>query len=340
MGRVVTFGELMLRLAPEGYYRFVQAESLGATFGGGEANVAVSLANYGMEVAYVTKLPKHEIGQAAINSLRKYGVDTSYIVRGGDRIGIYYLEKGASQRPSKVIYDRAGSAIAEADSSDFDWNEIFEGADWFHFTGITPALSTELVAICEMACIKAREKGLTVSCDLNYRNKLWSKEKAREVMTRLCQYVDVCISNEEDANDVFGICAENTDVTAGSINTENYKQVAGRLMTEIGFKQVAITLRESISANDNRWSAMLYDGKEFYFSKKYDIHIVDRVGGGDSFGAGLIYAMSKDYSPQAAIEFAVAASCLKHSVEGDYNLVTVDEVLKLAGGDASGRVQR
>ena len=340
MGKIVTFGELMLRLAPEGYYRFVQAESLGATFGGGEANVAVSLANYGMESVYVTKLPEHEIGQAAVNSLRKYGVDTSYIIRGGNRIGIYYLEKGASQRPSKVIYDRAGSSIAEAKSSDFDWDKILDGADWFHFTGITPALGSEIADICEIACRKAKEKGITVSCDLNYRNKLWSKEEARETMTRLCQYVDVCISNEEDANDVFGICAENTDVTAGSINTEGYKQVADKLMKNFGFKQVAITLRESISANDNRWSAMLYDGKEYCFSKKYDIHIVDRVGGGDSFGAGLIYAMSNGYSSQDTIEFAVAASCLKHSIEGDYNMVTVDEVLKLAGGDASGRVQR
>lgn len=340
MSKVVTFGELMLRLAPEGYYRFVQAESLGATFGGGEANVAVSLANYGMDSAYVTKLPEHEIGQAAVNSLRKYGVDTSLIVRGGERIGIYYLEKGASQRPSKVIYDRAGSSIAKATASDFDWNKIFEGATWFHFTGITPALGGELAAICEQACKKAKEKGIMISCDLNYRNKLWTKDEARKVMTGLCKYVDVCISNEEDANDVFGICSEDTDVTSGNVNTEGYKQVASQLMEMFSFKKVAITLRESISANDNRWSAMLYDGEDFCFSKKYDMHIVDRVGGGDSFGAGLIYALCNDYSSQDAIEFAVAASCLKHSIEGDYNMVSVDEVLKLAGGDASGRVQR
>lgn len=340
MGKVVTFGELMLRLAPEGYYRFVQAESFGATYGGGEANVAVSLANFGMDSVYVTKLPKHEIGQAAVNSLRKYGVDTSFIVRGGERIGIYYLEKGASQRPSKVIYDRAGSAIAMSVATDFDWDTIFEGASWFHFTGITPAISPSLVPICEAACRKAKEKGITISCDLNYRNKLWTKDEANKAMTKLCEYVDVCISNEEDANDVFGIKAENTDVTTGKVDAEGYKQVASKLVDRFGFKKVAITLRESISANDNRWSAMLFDGKNYCFSKRYDIHIVDRVGGGDSFGAGLIYAMSNNYSMQDTIEFAVAASCLKHSVEGDYNMVSVDEVLKLAGGDASGRVQR
>ena len=276
----------------------------------------------------------------SVNSLRKYGVDTSLIVRGGKRVGIYYLEKGASQRASKVIYDRAGSAIAEASKSDFDWDKIFEGAGWFHFTGITPALSDELADIALEACKKAKEKGIIVSCDLNYRNKLWSKEKAGEVMGKLCQYVDVCISNEEDANDVFKIKAPDTDVTAGEINSEGYKYVAEELKKRFGFSYVAITLRESISASDNRWGAMLYDGNDFYFSKKYNVHIVDRVGGGDSFGAGLIYSLTHNANPADAIEFAVAASCLKHSIEGDYNFVSVDEVNKLAKGDASGRVQR
>lgn len=340
MAKVVTFGELMLRLAPEGYYRFVQADKLGATFGGGEANVAVSLANYGFDASFVTKLPKHEIGQAAVNSLRRYGVDTGDIVRGGERVGIYYLEKGASQRPSKVIYDRAGSAIYEADKSDFDWKKILDGADWFHFTGITPALNDTVAAICLDAVKAAKELGVTVSCDLNYRNKLWSKEKAGEVMGELCRYVDVCIANEEDASDVFGIKAADTDVTAGTVNREGYKDVAKQLADRFGFAKVAITLRESISANDNNWSAMLYDGSDYYFSKKYKMHIVDRVGGGDSFGGGLIAAALSGYDAQGIIEFAVAASCLKHSIEGDYNMVTMDEVAKLAGGDASGRVQR
>lgn len=330
----------MLRLAPEGYYRFVQAETYGATYGGGEANVAVSLANFGMDAAFVTKLPSHEIGQAGVNSLRKYGVDTSMITRGGSRVGIYFLEKGASQRPSKVIYDRAGSSIAEAATADFDWDTIFEGADWFHFTGITPALNDNVAEICREACRKAKEKGITISCDLNYRNKLWSKEKAGEVMGELCRYVDVCIANEEDAGDVFGIKAANTDVTTGKVNHEGYQAVAKQLADRFGFSKVAITLRESVSANDNNWAAMLYDGTEYYFSKKYPMHIVDRVGGGDSFGGGLIYACLQEMEPQQVIEFAVAASCLKHSIEGDFNMVSVDEVMKLAGGDASGRVQR
>lgn len=338
--KVITFGELMLRLAPEGYYRFVQAEKLGATFGGGEANVAVSLANYGFDARFVSKLPTHEIGQAAVNSLRKYGVDTSHIARGGARVGIYYLEKGASQRPSKVIYDRAGSSIATASKEDFNWKEIFDGAQWFHFTGITPALNDDVAAICLEACKAAKEAGVKISCDLNYRNKLWSKEKAGQVMGELCKYVDVCIANEEDAADVFGIKAANTDVTTGTVNHEGYKEVARQLAERFGFEKVAITLRESISANDNLWSAMLYDGTDYFFSKKYTMHIVDRVGGGDSFGGGLIAAVLNGFDSQKTIEFAVAASCLKHSVEGDFNLVSMDEVLKLAGGDGSGRVQR
>lgn len=338
--KVVTFGELMLRLAPEGYLRFVQADKLGATYGGGEANVAVSLANYGHDAHFVTKLPEHEIGQAAINSLRKYGVSTDDIVRGGDRVGIYFLEKGASQRPSKVIYDRAGSSIATAKPEDFDWDEILEGAEWFHTTGITPALNDDVAEITLEALKKAKEKGITTSMDLNYRNKLWSKEKANKVMSELAKYVDVVIANEEDAKDVFGIEASNTDITGGEINHEGYKEVAKELKDRFGFDKVAITLRESINANRNLWSAMLYDGDDYHFSKKYDLNIVDRVGGGDSFGGGLIHALMKGMDSQEAIEFAVAASALKHSIEGDYNLVSEDEVLKLAGGDASGRVQR
>jgi 2-dehydro-3-deoxygluconokinase len=338
--KIITFGEIMLRLAPEGYCRFVQAGSYGATYGGGEANVAVSLANFGMDAALVTKLPHHEIGQAAVNKLREFGVDTSRIVRGGSRVGIYFLEKGASQRPSKVIYDRAHSAIAEAQRQDFDWKRIFEGACWFHFTGITPALSDNAAAITADACAAAKEAGLTVSCDLNYRKNLWPREKAGNVMGGLMRYVDLCIANEEDAADVFGIHAQDTDVSSGKISHAGYEQVAKALTERFGCKQVAITLRESLSANDNNWAAMLYSGGSSFFSKKYAVHIVDRVGGGDSFGAGLIYGMINKMSPQESLEFAVAASCLKHSIEGDFNQVSVDEVKKLSGGDASGRVQR
>lgn len=338
--KVITFGEIMLRLAPTGYYRFVQADNFGATYGGGEANVAVSLANYGFDVKFVTKLPKHEIGQAAVNFLRRYGVDTSYISRGGERIGIYFLEKGASQRPSKVIYDRAHSSIAMADASDFNWKEIFEGADWFHFTGITPALNDHVADICYKACKAAKSAGVMVSCDLNYRGKLWTKEKAREVMDRLCRYVDVCIANEEDAADVFGIKALNTDATKGEVDREGYKDVANQLADRFGFSKVAITFRESISANTNNWSAMLYAGGKYYFSKKYHIQIVDRVGGGDSFAGGLICAFLNEFAPQKTVEFAAAASCLKHSIEGDFNMVSMEEIMKLAEGDESGRVQR
>ena len=338
--RIVTFGEIMLRLAPEGYLRFFQNDTMQATFGGGEANVAVSLANYGMDASFVTKLPGHAIGQGAINSLRALGVDTKDVVRGGDRVGIYFLEKGASQRGSVCIYDRAHSAIQEASREDFDWDKIFEGADWFHFTGITPALGENLVEICLDACKAAKAKGVKISCDLNYRGKLWTRAQAREAMTKLCEYVDVCISNEEDAKDVFGIEAENTDIYGGKLDKEGYKSVAKQLMDTFKFEKVAITLRSSISASDNDWAGMLYDGENYCFSKEYHLHIVDRVGGGDSFGGGLIYSLLSGKSTQEAIEFAVAASALKHSIEGDYNRVTVSEVEKLAGGDASGRVQR
>ncbi len=337
--KIVTLGELMLRLQPFDHLRFVQSEDYEATFGGGEANVAVSLANYGCDAYFVSKLPTHEIGQAAVNSLRKYGVKTDYVVRGGDRVGIYFLEKGASQRASKVIYDRANSAFALSNYEEYDWDAIFDGATWLHFSGITPALGDNVAKLTEEALIAAKRHGVTVSCDLNYRNKLWSKDKAREVMTRLMKYVDVCIGNEDDANDVFGITPENNDTSKGQLNKEGYVSVAKRLKDKFGFKYVALTLRTSISASENNWAAMLYDGNS-YLSKEYHMQIIDRVGGGDSFAGGLIYGLTHDYKPQDAIEFAVAASCLKHSIEGDYNLVSVDEVKKLAGGDGSGRVQR
>ena len=340
MQRVITFGEVMLRLAPEGYLRFVQSERYEATFGGAEANVAVSLANYGVNAAFVTKLPEHEIGQAAVNSLRKFGVDTTEIVRGGDRVGIYYCEKGASQRPSKVIYDRAHSAIQEANPSEFDWARILDGADWFHFTGITPALSDTLAEVCFTAVKEAKKRGITVSCDLNYRKKLWSGEKAGKVMGGLLPFVDYLIANEEDAKDVFGIEADGSDITGGKLNAEGYVSVAKKLTEKFSHKGVAITLRESKSANDNDWSGMLFTGGKAYFSKKYSVHIVDRVGGGDSFGGGLVHALVNGFSPDCAIEFAVAASCLKHSIQGDFNLVTEKEVNSLIGGDGSGRVQR
>ncbi|MEG0360374.1 MAG: sugar kinase [Longicatena sp.] len=338
--KIVTFGEIMLRLAPSGYYRFNQVNEFGATYGGGEANVAVSLANFGLDVSFVSKLPENIIGQCAINDLRKYGVDTTHIVRGGERIGIYYLEKGASQRASQVVYDRAHSSISTASFYDFDWNNIFNDCNFFHFTGITPALSEEVASICLEACKKAKEKNITVSCDLNFRNKLWSSAKANNTMSKLMEYVDICIANEEDAEKVFGIKAQNNNVISGNLNEEEYIDVAKQLMKQFKFSYVAITLRQSVSASDNVWSAMLYDGKEAYFSKKHSLRIVDRVGGGDSFGAGLIYSLINKFSPQKTIEFATSASALKHSIEGDYNHVSVKEVLDLVDGNSSGRVQR
>lgn len=338
--KVVTFGEIMLRLNPAGYERFIQADNFCVNYTGAESNVAVSLANYGVETEYVTKVPDTEIGQAAVNMVRKYGVGTKYIVKGGDRLGLFYCEKGASQRPSKVIYDRAGSAIAQAKPSDFNWAKIFKDATWFHVTGITPALSDNMAKITLQAVKCAKEKGVTVSCDLNFRKKLWTREKAGAVMGEVCKSVDYCIANEEDAKDVFGIEADNTDINTGKLDRNGYISVAKKLTEKFGFKGVAITLRESLSASDNNWSGMLYTDGNAVFSKKYAIHIVDRVGGGDSFGAGLIYSLINGYEPQKAIEFAVAASCLKHSIEGDYNLVSLKEVETLANGDASGRVQR
>lgn len=338
--KIVTFGEIMLRLMPENYLRFVQADKFEATYAGAEANVAVSLANFGNEAVFVSKVPAGEIGQAAVNAVRKYGVNSDYIVRGGNRLGVYFCEKGASQRPSKVIYDRAGSSFACADKDDFEWKEIFKNAEWFHFTGITPALSDSVAGITRIAAQTAKENGLTVSCDLNYRKKLWSNEKAKATMSEILPFVDYCIANEEDMKDVFGIETENNDVTGGNLNKAGYVEAAKELSDMFGLKGVAVTLRESKSANDNDWSAMLYTGGKAYFSRKYSMHIVDRVGGGDSFGGALIHALLKTGEAQYAIDFAVAASCLKHSIQGDFNLVTETEVSGLMEGDSTGRVQR
>jgi len=340
MTRVVTLGEIMLRLSPEGKQRFVQADKFNVVYGGGEANVAVSLSNYGYQSTFVSKVPTNEIGQAAINHLRKYGVDTSKVARGGERLGIYYLENGISMRPSKVVYDRAHSSISTASNEDFDWDAIFDGADWFHFTGITPALSKEAALITEEALKEAKKRGVTVSVDLNYRKKLWTPNEAKVTMTKLMEYVDVCIGNEEDAEKVLGFKPGTTDVTSGDLELEGYKDIFKKMKEEFNFKYVVTTLRESYSASDNGWSALIYDGSEFYHSKHYDIRIEDRVGGGDSFAGGLIYGLLAKDDMKYALEFATAASALKQTIFGDANLVTVSEVETLMGGDASGRVQR
>lgn len=340
MKKIVCFGEIMLRLQPPSYQRFLQAKSFDAVYGGGEANVAVSLAQFGLNSAFVTKLPNNPLGIACRNEVRKWGVDTSQITFGGERLGIYFCEKGASQRASNVVYDRAGSSISTATENDFDWDGIFDGADWFHFTGITPALGDNIAAICEKACIEAKKRNITISCDLNYRKKLWSRQKAGEVMSKLCQYVDVLIANEEDSADVFGIHSAKSDINSGILSYDGYIDVAKQLTKKFDFKYVAITLRESISASVNNWSGMLFDEKEAFFSTKYSINIVDRVGGGDSFGAGLIYSMINGKTTSESIEFAIAASCLKHTIEGDCNIVTVAEVESLIKNGGNGRVQR
>lgn len=340
MKRFVTFGEIMMRLNPEGYLRFVQADSFEVTYAGGEANVAISLSNFGKNVSFVTKLPNNPLGQAARNEVRRFGVDTSHIVMGGPRLGLYFVEKGAAQRGSKVVYDRAGSSISLAKRSDFDWESILKGVDWFHFTGITPALGGECAEICRDALVYCKNHGITVSCDLNYRSKLWTREAASLCMARLVPMVDVLIANEADAADVFGIKAEGSDVESGKLEKTGYEFVARRLNERFGCRLIAITLRTSISATDNKWAGMLYVDNRAYFSREYDLHIVDRVGGGDSFGGGLIYALASGRKPQDAIEFAVAASALKHSIEHDFNHVSVDEVDALVAGGGSGRVQR
>jgi 2-dehydro-3-deoxygluconokinase len=339
--KVVTFGEIMLRLTPPNHKRFIQAESFDVTYGGAEANVAVSLANYGLDAYYVTKVPNNLIGQAAVNHLRRFGVNTDYILRGGQRLGIYFQEIGAAQRPSRIVYDRASSAIAEAKPEEFNWEKILEGAAWFHVTGITPALSPFAAQSTVDAVRTAKKLGVTVSIDLNYRKNLWSPAEANKVMSEVVKYVDLCIANEEDAEKVFGIKAKDSDITSGKLNEAGYRDVITQLVDRFGFKYVAVTLRESYSASHNGWSGLLYDGQEFYRSYRYDITpIIDRVGGGDSFASGLIYAFLTDKKPQEAVNFAVAASCLKHTITGDFNLVSFEEVEHLVSGDASGRVQR
>jgi len=341
MNKIITFGEIMLRLSPEGNDRFIQTDHFRIIPGGGEANVAVSLANYGHNSCYVTKLPSHEIGQIALDALRRYGVNTGYIARGGERIGLYYAETGSSMRPSKVIYDRAGSAIAQACPEDFDFDAIMESASWFHWSGITPAISDKAAELTRLACEAAKRHGVTVSVDLNFRKKLWTSEKAISVMRPLMKYVDVCIGNEEDAELCLGFKPD-ADVEAGNTDAAGYEGIFRQMLKEFGFKYVVSTLRESFSATHNGWKALIFDGKEFYQSRRYDIEpIVDRVGGGDSFSAGLIHGMLKYNGDQkAALEFAVAASALKHTINGDFNLVSEAEVLSLAGGNTNGRVQR
>lgn len=338
--KVVTMGEIMLRLSTPGYERFVQSESFDAIYGGGEANVAVSLANYGFDSYFVTKLPKHEIGQAAVNALRRYGVHDDYIARGGDRVGIYFSETGASMRPSKVIYDRANSAIAEADLSDFDFDEIFKDASWFHISGITPAISKKGAELTKAAMKAAKDNGVMVSIDLNYRKKLWTPEEAQEVMKDLMKYVDVCIGNEEDASLSLGFTPKGLDVESGKLDVSGYEQIFKEMKEEFGFKYIVSSLRKSYSASDNGWSACIYDGENFYQSREYDVRIVDRVGGGDSFASGLICGLLDGKSSKDALEFGVAASALKHTIKGDFNHMSREEVQNLVDGDASGRVQR
>lgn len=340
MAKIVTMGEIMLRLSSPGQKRLVQSEFLEVVYGGGEANVAVSLSQFGHQAYFISKVPKHEIGQAAINALSRYQVHCDYVARGGDRLGIYFLETGAAMRPSKVIYDRAQSAIAQATEADFDFDAIFKDADWFHWSGITPALSQNAAQLVEKACIAAHKAGATISVDLNYRKKLWTPKQAQAIMRPLMKYVDVCIGNEEDAELVLGFKPSHTDVSSGKLEIDGYKSIFKEMKELFGFKMVATTLRESFSATKNGWSALLYDGDSFYTSKRYLIEpIVDRVGGGDSFSAGLIHGLITK-QPQDAIEFAVAASAMKHTIPGDFNHVTVEEVENLAAGDQSGRVQR
>lgn len=343
MHSIVTFGEYMLRLSTPGYSRFLQSDHFKITFGGGEANVAVALANFGEQAFFVSRFPEHEIGEAALQSLQRYGVNTGYVLRGGDRLGIYFLETGASQRPSKVIYDRAGSAVNDMDGTMVNWEEIFEGKDWFHWTGITPALGKKPQQAIVAACQAAKKAGVTISCDLNFRSKLWTEKEAQAVMNPLMEYVDVCIANEEDAQRSLGFEAGKTDVEGAELDEAGYYQLARELKSEYGFQAVAITLRESFSASINGWSAVLHDNKDCkdpQRSTRYEIHIVDRVGGGDSFASGLIYGLLNKSNTKDALEYAVAASCMKHTIPGDFNLVSVEEVEKLVKSGGSGRVER
>ncbi len=341
--KVVTFGEIMLRLSTPGFSRFVQSQNFDVNYGGGEANVSAALSNYGLESYFVTKLPKHEIGESALNQVRKFGVDIRYIVRGGDRLGIYFLETGASQRPSKVIYDRADSAITKMDTNEVDWDAVFEGKNWFHWTGITPALGEKAQENVRLACIAAKKAGVTISCDLNFRSKLWTTTEAQAVMNPLMEYVDVCIANEEDADKSLGLKAGATNIESAELDEFGYFELARKLKQKYNFQTIAITLRESHSASRNGWSAILHDDKNCITparSTHYDIQIVDRVGGGDSFASGLIYGLLAKENTKDALEFAVAASCLKQTIPGDFNLVSADEVEKLLQNGGSGRVER
>ena len=343
MKKIVTFGEIMLRLSPPGCRRFVQARSLDVIFGGGEANVAASLANFGLPVEYITRLPANDIGDACLNFVRQFGMGTRHIVRGGDRLGIYFLEMGSAQRSSKVIYDRAGSALAAIGPGMVDWEQAFSDADWFHWTGITPAISEGAAVACLEGVKTAKEMGLTVSCDLNYRSKLWKWGKnPSEVMPDLVHLCDVAVGNEEDADKVFGIRATEADVTGGQVEAEAYFYVCDELVRRFpNLGTVAITLRGSLSASHNTWSAVLWNQGKVLTAPRYDvIPIVDRVGGGDSFVAGLIYGLRNYEGLQEALNFATAASCLKHTIWGDFNLASVAEIEKLAQGDVSGRVVR
>ena len=340
MAKILTMGEIMLRLSTPGNSRFVQSDSFDVNYGGGEANVAVSLSNYGHEACFISKVPAHEIGQAAINSLRRWGVDTRFVARGGSRLGIYYLETGASLRPSKVIYDRQGSSISTAVPEDFDFDEIFRGVQWFHWSGITPAISDQTAECLHKALLAAKKAGVTISCDLNYRKKLWTPEKAQSIMKPLMQYVDVCIGNEEDAEYCLGYKPD-ADIEGGKVDAGGYEKIFARMAEDFGFKYVISTLRESFSASHNGWKAFVYDGNEFYLSTRYELSpIVDRVGGGDSFSAGIIHGMLSGYDVRKTLEFAVAASALKHTLPGDVNLVSTDEVNALMNGNTNGRVQR
>jgi len=340
MKTVVGFGDYMLRLNPEGYLKFFQADKFVINYTGAEGNVLTSLSYMGVPTQLVTKLPDNAIAECALGNLRRYGVGCDHIAFGGERIGLFYAEKGASQRPSKIVYDRKYSSFSTCSPEDYDWAKIFDGAGWFHFTGITPALGGKLPEICLAACKEAKNRGITVSCDLNYRKNLWTRAEAKETMEKLLAYVDVLIANEEDAADVLDIHASGTDIISGKLSREGYIEVADKISKKYGIDRVAITLRKSISASDNDWSALLYQDGKPYFSKEYHIHIVDRVGGGDSFGAGLIYAIGHDFTPQDTIEFAAAASCLKQTIELDVNLSKPSDILSLMGGDGSGRVQR
>lgn len=340
MKSTVAFGEIMLRLEPEGYNRFVQADKFGVVYGGGEANVAVSLANYGLPAEFVTKLPPHEIGQSAVNALRRYGVGTEKILRGGNRIGIYFIEKGASQRASKVIYDRAYSAIAMARAEEFDWKSILADAGWFHFSGITPAISGEMAKACLNALKTAQEMGITVSCDLNYRGKMWSMEQAKAVMGQLMPYTDVLIANEEHIKSILDIDVSGYEVEDSNLCQAGCAAMAQMLHEKYGFRAVAITQRRSLSASDNKFKAAFWQNGETAFSVQHTMHIVDRVGSGDAFTAGILYGIQAGLSTQKTVDFAAAACCLKHSVEGDFNLMSAQEVLALAEGEGSGSVQR